>query len=65
MAVQPTFNAHERLLTYLVQESAWPEIRDQVLRSTEQSWLATSQLEPAKIIEHLDQAVALKLGEAV
>lgn len=64
--LQPAFNAHERLLKHFVQQdTAWPEIRDQVLKSTEQSWLTTGELDPAKIIEHLDQAVALKLGEGV
>jgi hypothetical protein len=65
-ALQPAFNAHERLLLHFIQQdTAWPEIRDQVLKSTEQSWLATGELDPARIIEHLDQAVALKLGEGV
>lgn len=63
--VQPPFNAFERLLKHTLQADSWPDLRDQVLRSAEQSWLATGELDPAKIIDQIDQAVALKLGEAV
>lgn len=65
MALQPAFNAFERLLKHTLQVDSWSELRDQVLRSAEQSWLATGELDPAKVIDQLDQAVALKLGEAV
>ncbi|MBK6744544.1 MAG: hypothetical protein IPG66_16905 [Hydrogenophilales bacterium] len=61
----PHFNAFERLLKHSNQANAWPGLRDQVLKSTEQSWLSTGELEPARIVEQLDQAVTLKLGEAV
>lgn len=63
--LQPAFNAFERLLKHSNQANAWPGLRDQVLKSTEQSWLSTGELEPARIVEQLDQVVALKLGEAV
>ncbi|TCJ15187.1 hypothetical protein EZJ19_07715 [Parasulfuritortus cantonensis] len=65
IAWQPAFNAFERLLKHTLQADFWPDLRDQVLRSAEQSWLATGELDPAKIIDQIDQAVALKLGEAV
>lgn len=65
IVLQPAFNALERLLKHTLQVDFWPELRDHVLRSAEQSWLATGELDPAKVIDQLDQAVALKLGEAV
>jgi len=65
MAIQPAFNAFERLLKHTHQAEAWPELRDQVLKSAEQSWLATGELDPAHIVDQLDQATAIKLGEAV
>lgn len=65
MALQPAFNALDRLLKHALQAEAWPDLRDQVLRSAEQSWLATGDLDPARVVDQLDQAVALKLGEAV
>lgn len=65
MSIQPAFNALERLLKHFLQDASWPEVRDLVLKSAEQSWLSTNELDPLKLVENLDQAVALKLGEAV
>ena len=63
--LQPAFNAFERLLKHVQQIQSWPDLRDQVLKRAEQSWLSTRALEPAKVIEHLEHAVATKLGETV
>ncbi len=63
--LQPAFNAHEKLFKHFVQEAAWVEVRDQVLKSTEQSWLATRELDPTRLVDQMDQAVALRLEEAV
>ena len=63
--LQPAFNAFERLLKHKQQIQAWPELRDQVLKRAEQSWLSTRSLEPARVIEQLEQAMATKLGETV
>jgi len=63
--LQPAFNAFERLLKHAQQIQAWPDLRDQVLKRAEQSWLSTRALEPAKVIGQLEQAMATKLGETV
>ena len=63
--LQPAFNAFERLLKHAQQIQTWPELRDQVLKRAEHSWLSTRVLEPARVIEQLEQAVATKLGETV
>ena len=63
--LQPAFNAFERLLKHAQQIQAWPELRDQVLKRVEHSWLSTRALEPARVIEHMEHAVATKLGETV
>jgi ParB family protein of integrating conjugative element (PFGI_1 class) len=63
--LQPAFNAFERLLKHKQQIQAWPELRDQVLKRAEHSWLSTRALEPGRVIEQLEHAVATKLGETV
>jgi ParB family protein of integrating conjugative element (PFGI_1 class) len=63
--LQPAFNVFERLLKHKQQIQAWPELRDQALKRAEHSWLSSRSLEPARVIEHLEHAVATKLGETV
>jgi hypothetical protein len=63
--LQPAFNAFERLLKHKQQIQAWPELRDQVLKRAEHSWLSTRALEPGRVIEQLEHAVATKMGETV
>ncbi|MDD5366114.1 MAG: hypothetical protein PHR30_12300 [Gallionellaceae bacterium] len=63
--LQPAFNALERLLKHSQLAGAWPELRDQVLKRAEQTWSTTRALETARVIEHLEHAVATKQGETV
>ena len=62
--LQPAFNALERLLMQSQLTGAWPELRDQVLKRSEQTWLTTRTLGTTRVIEQLEQSVALKLGES-